>query len=107
MKILFHYTFPFIYRNTRIQKAYLKSFPTKMKHSKCPAKDKKTEARKTKKRGGEKAKSKRQDCCVTFKPKNYLKILLSAHAWTSQADILRLDQKAAKCTTCKRLCVKF
>ena len=51
-----------------------------MKHSKCPAKDKKTEARKTKKRGGEKAKSKRQDCCVTFNPKIYLKILLSAHA---------------------------
>ena len=50
--------------------------------------------------------SKRQYCCVTFKPKNYLKILLSAHAWTSQADILLLDQKAVKCTTCKRLCVK-
>ena len=40
---------------------------------------------KRKKKGGEKAKSKSQDCCVTFKP---------AHARTSQADILHLDQKA-------------
>ena len=57
-----------------------------------PSKRKKNEARKVK--------SKSQDCCVTFKPKNYLEILLSAHAQTSQADILHLDQKAAKCTTC-------
>ena len=64
---------------------------------------------KRKKRGGEKAKSKSQDshCCVTFKPKNYLKILLSAHARTSQADILHLDQKAVKSTTGKRVCGKF
>ena len=62
---------------------------------------------KGKKRGGEKAKSKSQDCCVTFKLKNYLKILLSAHARTLQADILHLDQKAAKCMTCKRVCGKF
>ena len=59
---------------------------------------------KQKKRGGEKAKSKSQYCCVTFKPQ---KILLSAHARTSQADILHLDQKAAKCTTCKPVCGKF
>ena len=39
---------------------------------------------KRKKKGGEKAKSKSQDCCVTFKPKNFA--LLSAHALTSQAD---------------------
>ena len=52
-----------------------------------------------KKRGGEKAKSKSQDCCITFKPKtrNHLEILLSEHARTSQANILHLDQKAAKC----------
>ena len=62
---------------------------------------------KRKKRGGEKAKSKIQDRCVTFKPKNYLEILLSAHARTSQADILHLDQKAVKCTTCKPVCVNF
>ena len=55
--------------------------------------EKKNEARKVKKRGGEKAKSKSQDCCVTFKPKNYLEILLSVHARTSQADILHLDQR--------------
>ena len=54
-------------------KAFLKTFPTKMKPTKCPAREK-NEARKAKKEGrrvgGEKAKSKSQDCCVTFKPKN-------------------------------------
>ena len=52
-------------------------------------------------------KSDNQDCCVIFKPKNYLKILLSVHARTLQANILHLDQKATKRTTCKQLCVKF
>ena len=37
----------------------------------------------------------------------YKPILPSAHARTSQADILHLDQKAAKCTTCKPVCGKF
>ena len=61
---------------------------------------------KRKKRGGEKAKSKSQDCCVTFKPKNP-KLLLSAHNRTLQAKIVHLDQKAAKCTTSTRLCGTF
>ena len=69
-----------------------------------PSKRKKMRQEKQKKRGGEKAKSKSQDCCVTFKPKNYLEILLSVYARTSQADILHLDKKAAKCTTCKLVC---
>ena len=72
-----------------------------------PGKRKKMRQEKRKKRAGEKAKSKSQDCCVTFKPKNYLKILLSVHARTSQADILHLDQKAVKCMTCKPVCGKF
>ena len=59
------------------------------------------------KRGEEKAKSKSQDGCVTFKSNNHLAILLSVHAQTSHANILHLDQKVAKCTTCKRLCGKF
>ena len=78
-----------------------------MTPTKCPAREKKMRQEKQKKKGGEKAKSKSQDCCVTFKPKNYLEILLSAHARTSQADILHLDHKAAKCTTCKPVCGKF
>ena len=78
-----------------------------MKPTKCPAKEKKTRQEKGERRRGEKAKSKSQDWCVTFKPKNYVEILLSAHARTSQADILHLDQKAAKCTTCKPVCGKF
>ena len=68
-----------------------------------PSKRKKMRQEKQKKRGGEKAKSKSQDYCVTFKPK----IFLSAHAQTSQADILYLDQKAVKCTTSKPVCGKF
>ena len=71
------------------------------------SKRKKNEQEKRKKRGGEKGKSKSQDCCVTFKPKNYVEILLSAHARTLQADILHLDQKAVKSTTGKRVCGKF
>ena len=78
-----------------------------MKPTKCPARGKKNQQEKRKKRGGEKGKSKSQDCCVTFKPKNYVEILLSAHARTSQADILHLDQKAMKCTTGKQVCGKF
>ena len=63
---------------------------------------------KRKMREGEKAKSKSQDCCVTFKPKlNYLEILLSVHARNLQANILHLDQKATKFMTCKWLYGKF
>ena len=40
------------------------------------------------------------------KVKTALKILLSAHALTLQADILHLDQEAAKCMICKWLCGK-
>ena len=72
-----------------------------------PTNRKKKRQEKRKKRREEKAKSKSQDCCVTFKPKNYLEILLSVHAQTLEADILHLDQKAAKCKTCKQLCGKF
>ena len=42
-----------------------------MKPTKCPAKEKKMRQEKRKMRGGGKAKSKSQYCCVTFKPKNY------------------------------------
>ena len=50
-----------------------------MKPTKCPAPEK-NEARREKKGGGEEAKSKSQDCFATFKPKNYLNILLPVHA---------------------------
>ena len=70
-----------------------------------PSKGKKNEARKAKKRGGEKAKTKSQDCCDTFKPN--LEILLSAHARTLQANSLHLHEKAVKCVTCKWFCGKF
>ena len=47
--------------------------------------------KKRKKWGGEKEKSKSQDCCVTFKSQNH-EILLSVPAQTSQANILHLHQ---------------
>ena len=58
---------PFLFPNSKILKPFLKSFPTKMKPTKRPAKQKKLRQEKWKKRGGEKAKSKSEDCCVTFK----------------------------------------
>ena len=65
-----------------------------MKPTKYPAREKKNEAKKKKpqKRGGEKAKSKRQDCCMCHFETSKLEILLSAHARTSQANILHLNQ---------------
>ena len=67
-----------------------------MKPTKCPGKE-----------DGRKNERKSQDCCATFKPKNYLEILFSAHLWTSQAIILHVDQKVAKYTTRKGLCGKL
>ena len=77
-----------------------------MKPTKCPAREKKMRQEKRKKRGGERAKSKVKTAVSLLNPKT-LEILLSAHARTSQADILHLDQKAVKCTTCKPVCGKF
>ena len=61
-----------------------------MKPTKSPAREKKNEARKAKK-----------------EERRESKILLSVHARTLQANSLHLDQKAVKCTTCKRFCGKF
>ena len=55
-----------------------------------PGKRKKNEARKAKKEGRRES-----------------ELLLSAHARTSQADILHLDQKAVKCMAYKPVCGKF
>ena len=66
-----------------------------MKPTKSPAREKKMRQEKWKKREGEKAKSKS------------LKILLSAHARTMQADILHVGQEAVKCITCERVRGKF
>ena len=102
MKILFHYppTIPFI--SSKTLKAFLKAFPTKMKSTKCPVKEKKMRQKKWKKKGGERAK-----LLSLLTTQKICNILLSAHARTSQANILHLDQKAAKCMTCKWLYGKF
>ena len=88
----------FLSPNPKILKAFLKTLPTKMKPTKCTAREKRREERKRK--------VKVKTAVSLLNPKT-VKILLSAHARTSQADILHLDQKAAKCTTCKPVCGKF
>ena len=52
-----------------------------------PAKENKMRQDKRKKKEGQKAKNRGQDCCANFKPKNHLKILISAHAQTLQGNI--------------------
>ena len=47
---------PFPSPNPKILKAFLKTLPTKMKPTKCPAREKKMRQEKRKKKGGEKAK---------------------------------------------------
>ena len=77
-----------------------------MKPTKCPAREKKM-SKKSEKRGEErKGKVKVKTAVSLLNPKT-VQILLSAHARTSQADILLLDQKAVKCTTGERVCGKF
>ena len=64
-------------------------------------------SKKSEKRGEEiKGKVKVKTAVSLLNPKT-VEILLSAHARTSQADILHLDQKAVKSTTGKRVCGKF
>ena len=79
---------PFRSSNLNILKAFPKTFPNEMKPTKCSAKEKMRQEKR--------------------KEKASLEILLSAHIrsvfciWISN-----LDQKAAKCTTCKRFCGNF
>ena len=60
-----------------------------MKSTKCPAKEKKNKARNTKQEGRSKKLKWRLLSVSLLNPQ----IFLSAHAWTSQANILHLDQK--------------
>ena len=77
-----------------------------MKPTKCPAREKKNEARKVKKRGGEKAKGKVKTAVSLLNPKTILKFCF-LYIPELRKLILQLDQKAVKCTTCKQLCGKF
>ena len=67
-----------------------------------PHKRKKRGKEKQKKRGGEKAKGKRRKGSEAFSKKNYLEILLSAHARTLKAVIWHQEQKLVQCSTCKQ-----
>ena len=93
--------------NLKILKAFPKTFPTKMKPTKCPAKEKNEAIKTKKKRKERKRKVKVKTAKSLLNAKTISGNLLSAHAQTSQANILHLDQKATKCTTCKWLYAKF
>ena len=56
---------PFLSSNPKILQAFLKTFATKIKPTKCPAREKKMWKEKGQKRGGEKEKSKSQDCYMS------------------------------------------
>ena len=75
-----------------------------MKPTKWPAEEKQMRQEKQNKREERKQKLKVKAAVLLLNPKNFG---LSAHARTSQANILHLDQKTAKCTTCKPIFGKF
>ena len=56
---------------------------------------------KRKEREGEKAKSESRKCCATFKPKNHVGILLSAHAELCKRLFGTWLKRPAECTTCQ------
>ena len=95
---------PFLSSKPKILKAFLKTFPTKMKPTKCPTKEKKWGKESEKIREERKRKVKVKTAVSLLNP--ITRNLLSAHARTLQANILHLDQKATKSMTCKRLCRK-
>ena len=64
-------------------------------------------SKKSEKRGEERKGKVKVKIAVSLLNPKTVEILLSAHARTSQADILHLDQKAVKCTTGKRVCGKL
>ena len=74
-----------------------------MKPTKCPAKEKKCD-KKSEKGGVERKLKLKIKTAVSLLN---LESLFFAHAQTSQANILHLDQKAAKCTACKWLYSTF
>ena len=87
--------------------SFLKTFPTKMKPSKCPAREKKW-GKKSQKGGEErKRKVKVKSAVSLFNPKPVSKFYFLRMPELRKLMGLHLDQKAAKCTTCKRLCGKF
>ena len=88
---------PFLSSNPKILKAFRKTFPPKMKSTKCPAKGKKKEKINESRRGEERKREK--------KAKTTVSLLHPRTIW--EANILHLDQKTANSTTCKQLCGKF
>ena len=86
------------------RKVSQKLLPPKQSLPNAQQVQKKNEAKKAKREGRRETKSESRKCCATFKPKNYVEILFSAHARTLQALILHLVEKAAECTTWERAC---
>ena len=80
-----------------------------MKPTKCPAREKKMRQEKRKKKREERKRKVKVKTAVSLLNQTIILqfCFLHVHARTSQANILHLDQKAAKCTTCKQLYGKF
>ena len=92
------YNPPFLSSNPKILKAFLKTFPTKMKPTKCPARENMRQEKRKKREGDN------WRLLCHFKTQLNLEILLSAHVQTSQANILHLDQKAVFVVSFSSLC---
>ena len=75
---------------------FSETLPTKIKPTKCPASSKKKGGKESEKRGKERKRK--------VKVESVVLLLFSAHARTLQALILHLAEKAAECTTWKRVC---
>ena len=100
---------PFLSPNPKILKAFLKTIPTKMKPTKImSSKRKKKWGKKSAKRGEErKWKVKVKTAVSLLNPKTVSKFCFLHMPELRKLIFLHLDQKAAKCTTCKPVCGKF
>ena len=76
-----------------------------MKPTECPAREK-NKAR-IERRGEERKQKEKVKTAVSLLNPKTLKILCSAPSQTSHTDILHVDQKAAKFTTCKQVSGMF
>ena len=97
MKSLLHYPPTFLSTDSKMR-GFSETLPTKIKPTKCPASWKKKWGKESENRGKERKRK------VKVESVENVEILLSAHARTLQALILHLAEKAAECTTWKRVC---
>ena len=107
MKILSHYPLVLPSKKFMVLELFAKPFPTESKPSKCPTNEKK-QVKKSKRSGEERTqKVKDKGAAKLSRKKNYLKILISAHAQTLKVVICLQEQKLVLCSTCKQGFAQF